>query len=182
MGELIRLYLIFMKMGAVCFGGGYALLPIIQRDIVNKYGYATNEEVADYFAIGQCTPGAIAVNVSTFIGFKRKGIAGAAAATLGFITPSIIIIGIIASFLQIFSDLPVVCHAFAGIRICVCALILNAVLGFRKSSVVDPFTFLLFAAVFLLAVLTDLSPVILVVLSGISGAVYKAVVFGGGKV
>ena len=174
MAELFKLYFIFFKMGAVCFGGGYALLPIIQRDIVQRYGYATDTEVADYFAIGQCTPGAIAVNVSTFIGYKRKGILGAIFATLGFITPSIFIIGIIASFLEMFSAQPVLNHAFAGIRICVCALILKAVVGFWKTSAVDVFTTLLFFTVFALSVFTKISPVILVVLSGVGGAVYKS--------
>ena len=105
---LIKLFVIFFRMGAVCFGGGYVLLPIIKREIVEKYGYATEDEVADYFAVGQCTPGVIAANVATFIGHKQKGILGSIAATLGFVTPSIIIIGIIAAFLQNFAESEIV--------------------------------------------------------------------------
>jgi len=165
-------------MGAVCFGGGYALLPIIQRDIVEKYGYATSEEITDYFAIGQCTPGIISVNVSTFIGYKRKGIPGAIFATLGFITPSIIIIAILAAFISNFTDIPAVNHAFAGIRVCVCVLIINAVLKFRKTSVIDNVTALIFAIVFLVSAFADVSPVILVILAGVFGIVYNTI---GGK-
>ena len=134
---LIKLFVIFFRMGAVCFGGGYVLLPIIKREIVEKYGYATEDEVADYFAVGQCTPGVIAANVATFIGHKQKGILGGIVATLGFVAPSIIIIGIIAAFLQNFAESEIVKHAFAGIRICVCVLIINAVISFGIKAIVD---------------------------------------------
>lgn len=166
-------------MGAVCFGGGYALLPIIQRDIVQKYKYATDEEIADYFAIGQCTPGVISVNVATFVGHKQKGILGGIFATLGFIAPSIIIIAIIAAFLQNFADYRIVNHAFAGIRICVCVLIINAVISFGKKGIIDKFTAFLCLAVFIIAAFTSVSPVVLVICSGIAGAVFKGI--GGGN-
>ena len=172
---LINLFVIFFKMGAVCFGGGYALLPIIKRDIVEKYNYATDEEVADYFAIGQCTPGVIAANVATFIGHKQKGILGGIVATLGFVAPSIMLVAIIAAFLQNFAESSIVKHAFAGIRICVCALIINAVLTFGKKAVVDVVTAVLCVVVFILAVLTDISPAILVISCGVIGAVVKGI-------
>ena len=175
---LIKLFVIFFRMGAVCFGGGYVLLPIIKREIVEKYGYATEDEVADYFAVGQCTPGVIAANVATFIGHKQKGILGSIAATLGFVTPSIIIIGIIAAFLQNFAESEIVKHAFAGIRICVCVLIINAVITFGKKAIVDKVTTALFALVFCLAAFTDISPAILVICCGIAGALIKGL---GGK-
>ena len=178
MKSLINLFVIFFKMGAVCFGGGYALLPIIKREIVEKYQYATEEDVADYFAIGQCTPGVIAANVATFIGHKQKGVLGGIIATLGFVTPSIIIISVIAAFLQNFAELDIIKHAFGGIRICVCALIINAVLTFGKKSVIDVVTALLCVAVFVLSVFTDISPAVLVIICGIIGAVVKGA--GGG--
>lgn len=178
MKTLIKLFVIFFRMGAVCFGGGYVLLPIIKREIVEKYGYATEDEVADYFAVGQCTPGVIAANVATFIGHKQKGILGSIAATLGFVTPSIIIIGIIAAFLQNFAESEIVKHAFAGIRICVCVLIINAVITFGKKAIVDKVTIALFALVFFLAAFTDISPAILVICCGIAGALIKGL---GGK-
>ena len=173
MKTLLKLYYIFLKMGAVCFGGGYALLPIIQRELVQKYGYATDEEIADYFAIGQCTPGVIAANVATFVGHKKKGIAGGIAATLGFITPSLIIITLIAAFLTNFAEIEAINHAFGAIRVCVCVLIINAVISFWKKGVVDKFTLFLCLAVFVLATVTNISPVLLVIGCGVVGAIFK---------
>ena len=92
MKELLDLYVAFMKIGAVNFGGGYAMLPLLEKDLVNKRGWTTMDDLADYFAIGQCTPGVIALNVSTFIGYKRKGVAGALASTLGFLAIPILLI------------------------------------------------------------------------------------------
>ena len=170
----VNLYLAFLRIGAVNFGGGYAMLPLLERDLVQDRGWTTTQDLTDYFAIGQCTPGLIALNVATFIGSRRKGVAGAIAATLGFITIPIIIILIIATFLQGFADMPVVQNAFAGIRVCVCALILNAVIKLWKKAVVDIPTLLIFLAVLLLAVLTKLSPVIFVLASGLAGVALKA--------
>lgn len=173
MKELFKMFLAFAKIGAVTFGGGYAMLPILQRDIVNKYNWATDEELVDYFAIGQCTPGIIAVNTATFIGYKNKGISGALAATLGVITPSIIIITIIAAFITNFAELPVVIHAFNGIRVCVCVLILNAVLKLFKSSVIDKWTLLIFIAVLVASLFFKLSAAVLVIVSGLCGYLIK---------
>lgn len=179
MKELLHLYLTFCKLGAVTFGGGYAMLPILQREIVEKRNWATNEEIADYYAIGQCTPGVIAINTSTFIGEKRKGTIGGIVATLGFITPSIVIIAIIASFLQNFADLSFVKDAFAGIRVCICVLIIQAVIKLLKSSVVDRITAILFVVVLLFSAFTTISPIIFVVIAGIIGILVKN---WGGKV
>lgn len=173
MKELLRLYLTFAKIGLFTIGGGYAMLPLIQKEIVEDKGWATDEEVIDYFAIGQCTPGLIAVNTATFIGNKRAGIPGGIAATLGFITPSLIIISIIATLLQNFSDIPVILHAFAGIRVCVMVLIVTACMRMWKSSVIDIPTFVLFAAVFLLAAFTTVSPVIPILAAGVLGVIIR---------
>lgn len=174
MKELLQLYLTFVKLGAVTFGGGYAMLPILHREIVEKQNWATEKEIADYYAIGQCTPGVISVNTATFIGEKRKGILGGIAATLGFITPSIIIITIIATFIQNFADLDVVKDAFAGIRICVFVLIVTAVRKLLKSSVIDMATAIIFISVLLLSALTNLSPLVFVITSGIIGILINA--------
>ena len=128
MKKLLMLYAVFFKMGIVNFGGGYALLPLLQKELVEKYKWATDEEVIDYYAIGQCTPGAIAVNVSTFIGYKVKGVLGGIFATLGFISPAFFIIFIIATVLSNFSDILQVQSAFKAIRVCVFVLILSAIL------------------------------------------------------
>ncbi len=169
MKELLELYWVFCKMGAVCFGGGYAMLPIIQAEIVDKRGWATSEEIMDYYAIGQCTPGVIAVNTSTFIGNKRAGIPGAIAATAGFVTPSVIIIMIISSLLKNFAHITYVERAFSGIRICVAVLIINATVKLWKSAVKDKIGLVICLGVFLLSAFTPLSPVIFVVLSGFAG-------------
>ena len=173
MKELINLFKAFAKVGVLTFGGGYAMLPILQREIVEKNNWATDEEIMDYYAIGQCTPGVIAVNTATFIGQKNKGVIGGIVATLGVIFPSIVIITIVAAFISNFSDLPVVKNAFAGVRVCVCVLILNAVIKLWKSSVVDKATLVIFLGVFLGSVLTDLSPIIFVLITAIAGIVVK---------
>ena len=134
MKELFDLFWTFCKIGALTFGGGYAMLPLIQREIVENKKWSTEKEILDYYAVGQCTPGVIAVNTATFIGFKLRGIVGGLVATLGVIFPSIIIILIIASFLQSFASLAIVQSAFAGIRVAVVALIITTVIKLIKSS------------------------------------------------
>lgn len=186
MNLYLDLFLTFARVGVCTFGGGYAMLPILQREIVEKKEWATEAELTDYFAIGQCTPGVIAVNTATFVGQKQKSIPGGIVATLGLVFPSIVIILVIAAFLQNFADLPAVIHAFAGVRACVCALILSSVLKLRKSSLVDGPTAVIFAVVLVLAVIGNfvafdgdtplgallnflLSPVVLVVAAGVAG-------------
>ena len=156
-------------MSAITFGGGAAMLPLLQRELVEKRQWVTEEELMDYYAISQCTPGIIAVNTATFIGAKRKGIIGGIVATLGVVFPSMVIISIIAAFLQGFSDYPVVIHAFAGIRVCVCVLILNAVIKLWKKAVIDKWTLVIFLIVALGSVFTNLSPVIYVVAAAVAG-------------
>ena len=168
------LFLSFARVGVMTFGGGYAMLPMLQREIVEKRGWATEEELADYFAIGQCTPGVIAVNTATFIGQKLGGTACAAAATLGVIFPSLVIITLIAALLSNFADIPAVRNAFAGIRACVCALILNAVIKLWKKAVVDLPTVIIFIVVLALAVFTKLSPVVFVAGAALAGVAIKA--------
>ncbi|WP_434798545.1 chromate transporter [Terrisporobacter vanillatitrophus] len=173
MKELIDLFIAFARVGVLTFGGGYAMLPILQREIVEKKNWATDEELMDYYAIGQCTPGVIAVNTATFIGQKNKGILGGIMATLGVAMPSLIIITAIAAFISNFSDLAVVKDAFAGVRVCVCVLIFNAVVKLWKSSVVDKTTLIIFMGVFLGSLLTDLSPILFVVIAGVAGIIVK---------
>ena len=135
MKELFDLFWTFCKIGALTFGGGYAMLPLIQREIVENKKWSTEKEILDYYAVGQCTPGVIAVNTATFIGYKLKGIIGGIIATLGVVFPSLIIILIIAAFLQNFADLAIVQSAFAGIRVAVVALIITTVVKLLKSSI-----------------------------------------------
>lgn len=173
MKQLIDLFLTFARIGGLTFGGGYAMLPIIKKEVVEKRKWATEEEVMDYYAIGQCTPGVIAVNTATFIGYKNKGLIGGIVATLGVIFPSLVIISIISMFISNFADLEIVKHAFAGIRVCVCVLIINAVIKLGKSSIVDTAALLIFLGVFIASVFFNVSPIIAVIASGFVGWLVK---------
>ena len=163
------LFLSFARVGVCTFGGGYAMLPLLQREIVSNRSWATEDELMDYYAIGQCTPGVIAVNTATFIGYKQRGVAGAVAATAGIITPSLVIIVIIAAFIQQFAHLAVVQHAFSGIRIAVCALVLQSVIKLARGGVVDMPTALILLVTFAAVAFFGVSPVVMVVVSGAAG-------------
>ena len=188
MNIYLDLFLTFAKVGVCTFGGGYAMLPILQREVVEKKGWATEEELTDYFAIGQCTPGIIAVNTATFIGHKYRGILGGVLATLGVVFPSLIIITVIAAFLKEFASYPVVAHALAGINAAVVALIAVSVVKLGKTTLKGSVAPWIFLAVLVLAqggglfsdalaltgmaaklVSTITSPAVLVVLSGVLG-------------
>ena len=174
MNSLWELYRTFVYLGCVTFGGGYAMLPILERELVEKRSWTTMDDLRDYFSIGQCTPGIIALNVSTFIGRKWAGVRGALAASLGFLTGPVIIILAIAMFLSNFAHLAVIQHAFAGIRVCVCVLIIQAVLRLWNKSIVDAFTLLLYLIIFALNAFSGLLPVripaaVLVILAGAAG-------------
>ena len=176
-----QLFLTFAKVGVMTFGGGMAMLPILQREVVEDRGWASDEELVDYFAIGQCTPGIIAVNTATFVGQKQAGVLGGIIATLGIVFPSLLIITALAGVINSFSHLEWVQHAFAGIRVCVCVLIFNAVVKLWKKSVVDKKTLALYALILLASLLTDLSPVIFVLFAAVSGIVLQVALKKGGE-
>ena len=176
--QLFDLFFTFAKIGAVTFGGGYAMLPILTRELVEKRGWTTEEELTDYFAVGQCTPGVIAVNTATFIGHKKNGILGGIFATLGVVFPSLVIISIIAAVLNKFAQYEIVKNAFAGIRVAVCALILSSVIKLFKKAVVDVFGVIIFLCVLASSVFFGVSPVIFVIVSAILGIIIKVL---GGK-
>ncbi len=178
MKVLLQMFLTFAKVGVMTFGGGYAMLPILQREVVDNKGWATEEELMDYFAIGQCTPGVIAVNTATFIGQKYKGFWGAISATLGVVFPSLVIISILAGVIEAFSHLVWVQNAFGGIRVCVCVLITNAVVKLFKKAVVDIPTMVIFLLVAAGSIFLPVSPVIFVLLAAMAGIILKAM---GGK-
>ena len=181
MNVYLDLFLIFAKIGGFTFGGGYAMLPMLKKEVVENRGWATEEELLDYYAIGQCTPGIIAVNTATFIGYKIKGILGGIAATLGVVFPSMVIITVIAMFLRSFADIEVVKHAFSGIRVCVCILILDAIISLGKKSLKNVFSWIVFIAVAIVAIFTKISPILVVLLSGIAGLIFTKIVEGGKK-
>ncbi|MCI9455926.1 MAG: chromate transporter [Oscillospiraceae bacterium] len=173
MKELADLFLTFCRIGGLTFGGGYAMLPMIQQEVVEKRKWATNEEVMDYYAVGQCTPGIIAVNTATFIGYKQRGVIGGIAATAGVIFPSIVIISIIAACLQNFADLPVVQHAFGGIRVAVAVLVTTAIIKLWKTGVKDKLGIAICIGTFVVQVLLGLSPVYIVIAAILLGIAVK---------
>ncbi len=166
---LLQLFWSFAKVGVMTFGGGYAMLPLLQREVVENKKWITNDELTDCYAIGQCTPGVIAANTATFVGYKQAGVLGGIIATLGVVFPSVVIIIIIAAFITNFAELAVVKNAFAGIRACVCVLILNSVIKLWKNAIICKLAIAIFAVVFVLAVFTNISTVLLVVAAGILG-------------
>jgi len=145
----------------------------------NKH-WAAEEELTDYFAIGQCTPGVIAVNTATFIGNKYKGALGGIVATLGVVLPSLVIITALAGIITQFAELAIVKNAFAGIRVCVCVLIFNSVLKLAKKAIVDRWTMGLFILVLLGAMLLNCSPVVFVLLAGVLGITLRVLLHRGG--
>ena len=173
MNEYLDMFLTFSRIGALTFGGGYAMLPMLQKEIVERKHWAEPEEIMDYYAIGQCLPGIIAVNTAAFIGEKRKGTMGGFACALGVAFPSLVIITIIAAFIGGFADMAAVKNAFAGIRVCVCVLIYNAVLKLWKKAIIDAKAFVIFACVFLASVFTDISPILFVIAAAVAGILIK---------
>lgn len=169
MKKYIDLFLAFAKIGVMTFGGGYAMLPMLERELIDNRGWTTNEELMDYFAVAQCTPGVIAVNTATFIGYKLYGNLGGIVATLGVVSPSLVIITTIAGVLINFADIPAVKHAFAGVRVCVCVLIFNAVVKLWKGAIKDKAALVLFVVIFLLSVFLDVSPVVYVIACAAAG-------------
>lgn len=182
MQRLRTIFASFFKIGLFTFGGGYAMLPILQRDIVEKYGWATEEEVMDYYAMAQCLPGIIMINTSAFIGQHRKGTLGGFVAGFASAFPSLVIITIIAAFLTRFAEYPVVQNAFAGIRACVVVLIVNALVKLWKSAIVDwKALVIVFAPVFALSAFTDASPILLVVAAAVAGIVISSITAAAAK-
>ena len=174
MKDLLALYMAFFRIGGLTFGGGLTMLPMLKHELVENRGWVTEDDLLDYYAIGQCTPGIIAVNVSTFVGYKKKGIPGAIFSTLGMISPSLIIVSILALFLEQFMSNQIIAHAVAGIKVVVCALMLNTVITMAKKTVKGVLTACVCVAGFLLAMFSPIPTVLLVIIAGILGIIlYK---------
>ena len=175
MKDLLALFTTFFKIGAFMFGGGYSMLPLLTRELVDKHNWVTEDELLDYFAIAQCTPGIIAVNTATFVGQKRRGVLGGAVATIGVVTVPILLILVIASALMGFWELPAVVNAFSGVRVAVSALILSAVVRMARASVKNVFGIALCILSFALVGLVGLSPAIAVLIAAAAGIAYGRV-------
>jgi len=160
--NMLELFISFAKIGIMTFGGGLAMLPMFERELIDKKRWITKETLMDYYAISQCTPGVIAVNVATFVGKKEKGFWGALVATIGVVFPSIVIITILAMFFTNFSSIELVKHAFAGARVGVCVLVLNAVIKLGKSCLKNTVAIVLYIVISIVSIVWGISPIILV--------------------
>jgi len=167
--KILKIFFIFFKIGSFTFGGGYAMLPIIKRELVDNLNWIKEKDIYNYYAIGQSTPGIIAVNTATMTGYSLGGVKGALAATTGFVLPSLIIITFIASFFKRFQEINTFQHAFSAIQIAVVALIIDIVIKMWQKSDKSRFSFLLFMLSFLLLILFDISPVFVILSSAAAG-------------
>ncbi len=175
---LWALFVSFAKCGVLTFGGGYAMLPILEREVAIKRGWSTSEQMLDYYAIAQCTPGVIAANVATFVGHSERGVIGAIVATLGLVFPSFVIITLLASVLKMFQDNVYVIKAFSGIRIAVCALILASVISLARKAVSGVPTAVVAVLSLVLVVFLGVSPILIILGAALCGV---AVFFAGRK-
>lgn len=163
--DLWKLYSLFFKIGLFTFGGGYAMLPILKSEMVEKLKWLSEEELLNYYSIGQCTPGIIAVNAASFIGYKKRGLAGLISATLGVISPSLIIIVLVAALLRKYMDNQYMQWAFGGIRISVIALIISTVWDMWKSGIKGIRGYLIFSGAAVLLWLFNFSAIMIVILA-----------------
>lgn len=164
MPTLLELFFSFFKIGLFTFGGGYAMIPMIQKEVVDNKKWITEDEMIQYFSLSQCTPGVIAVNTATFVGAKKRNVLGAIFSTLGVITPSILIITIVAFALTNANHIPAINHAFAGIRPAVASLVFMAFLKILKSSIKNYLQIIVCLIAFVLVAFVNVSPVLIVVI------------------
>ena len=175
MKEYLELYWAFFRIGGLTFGGGLSMLPMLKYELVEKKKWISEEQLLDCYAVGQCTPGIIAVNTATYVGYLQKGLAGAIWGTAGMISPSILIITTLCLCLNNFLDNVWVQHALMGIRGVVCALMLNTVISLAKKSLVSPLCVVIGIAAMLLAMFTEIPTVLIVVVAAIIGILYEKV-------
>jgi chromate transporter len=168
----LEVFLTFLKLGCITFGGGYAMIPVVERELIKKRDWTTMDEVMDYYTIAQITPGIIAVNLSTFVGYKQKGVLGGFLATIGFVLPGVSLIIAAALCISNLAGIPAVQHAFAGIRIAVGALILDTVIKLVKGVFKDFKALVIYIAAFVLSALWQVSPMLLILGAGAAGLVF----------
>ncbi len=170
--KLFKLFMAFFKIGFFTIGGGYAMLPLIQKEVVNVNGWLTEEEFLDAIAISQSSPGAVAVNISIFIGYRLGGILGAIVSTLGTTLPSIIIILVIAIFLYEYKDIAIVGKVFKGIRPAVVSMIASSVVLLGKALGFSVNNVILTVVSFVLIVFLDISPIVIILGGGLISGIY----------
>lgn len=175
MKKNLELFKSFFKIGFLTYGGGLAMLPMLKRVIVDENGWASEDELTDVYAISQCTPGVIAVNAATYIGYGQNGVTGGIMATLGVVCPSFIIICLAATVLYEFMGSEILQHALAGVRIVVCALMVRTVFLMGKKTLRTSFSWILFFAALLLSLFSPLPVVLLVILAACAGILYSKI-------
>ena len=173
--ELCKLYWAFLKIGGLTFGGGLTMLPMLEHELVDKNNWITEEELLDCYAIGQCTPGIIAINTATFVGYKREKVLGGIFSTLGMVTPSLVIITAIAACLNQFMDNVWFQHAIMGIRGVVCALLINTALNLGKKSLKNLFAWIIYAVVLLVGLFLKLPTIVLVLSAAAVGIIFELI-------
>jgi len=167
--EYLELLWAFIVVGCTTFGGGYAAIPVLERELIKKRGWLTMDEVLDFYTIAQITPGIILVNIATFSGYKRKGIPGGIIATLGLVLPGVSLMLLISLFIRRFAEYPAVRHAFGGIRLAVCALILDTTVKLFKGFWKDYKALIISIAAFVLSAVFSVSPVYIIPVAGLAG-------------
>lgn len=177
--DFIDLYVTFFRIGLFTFGGGLTMLPLLKYELCETKKWITEEKLLDCYAIGQCTPGIIAVNTATYVGYLKRGVFGGIIATLGMVSPSVIIITVVAMLFQNFMEIALIQHALMGIRGAVCALMLNTVVSLAKKSLISKWAIGICAVALVLALFTPVPTVLIIILAGVSGVVIEKI--KGGK-
>ena len=175
--KLLQLYWSFFKIGGLTFGGGLSMLPMLERELVQKRKWVTEEEILDCYAIGQCTPGIIAVNTATFVGYKKEKILGGIFATLGMISPSIIVISLVAAFFEMFLSNKWFAHAMMGVRSVVCAMLINTVINLGKKSLKSVYSWIICIVILALGFFTKIPTVVLVLMAAAVGIIVNEIKF-----
>jgi chromate transporter len=167
--EYLELFWAFIVVGCTTFGGGYTAIPVLEREMIKKRGWLTMDEVLDFYTIAQITPGIILVNIATFSGYKRKGIPGGIIATIGLVVPGVSLMLLISLFIKRFAEYPIVQHAFSGIRLAVCALILDTTVKLFKGFWKDYKALIISIIAFVLSAIFSVSPVYIIPVAGLAG-------------
>jgi chromate transporter len=167
--EYLELFWAFNVVGCTTFGGGYAAVPVLEREMIKKRGWLSMDEVLDFYTIAQITPGIILVNIATFVGCKRKGILGGIISTIGLVFPGLCLMLLISLFIRRFAEYPVVQRAFSGIRLAVCALILDTAVKLFKGFWKDYKAMIISIAAFVLSAIFSVSPVYIIPVAGLAG-------------
>ena len=176
--NILKLLLSFLKIGLFTFGGGYAMIPLIQREMVEKHQWITSDELLEMVAISESTPGPIAVNIATFVGYRVGGVLGSFCATVGVILPAFFIIVVISLAIKKFENLKMVRYGFMGIRAGVLALICKALVSMYRECGKNPFSYIVMAATFILVAFLNVNVLTVLIMCAGAGLIYYSLIRG----